>query len=199
MCGLAAKLKSFLQYFEERGHTIVESSSLVPVKDPTLLFTNAGMNQFKDVFLGIEQRNYKRASTSQKCVRAGGKHNDLDTVGRTARHHTFFEMLGNSLLAIILNRKPLPMHGIILPGRYIYRLRNYGSPYIKMMMRPIKSGNPPPMLIHSVLYAWVKKTTSGAWGIQDPADHAVKFTTTAEKIMPVEPIVPWGYVIVIAG
>ena len=87
--------KSFLQYFEERGHTIVESSSLVPVKDPTLLFTNAGMNQFKDVFLGIEQRNYKRASTSQKCVRAGGKHNDLDTVGRTARHHTFFEMLGN--------------------------------------------------------------------------------------------------------
>ncbi|HHW61857.1 MAG TPA: alanine--tRNA ligase [Syntrophomonadaceae bacterium] len=87
--------KSFLQYFEERGHTIVESSSLVPVKDPTLLFTNAGMNQFKDVFLGIEQRNYKRACTAQKCVRAGGKHNDLDTVGRTARHHTFFEMLGN--------------------------------------------------------------------------------------------------------
>lgn len=85
----------FLKYFEERGHTVVESSSLVPVNDPTLLFTNAGMNQFKDVFLGIDKRNYVRATTSQKCVRAGGKHNDLDTVGRTARHHTFFEMLGN--------------------------------------------------------------------------------------------------------
>lgn len=86
--------KSFLDYFEERGHTVVESSSLVPVNDPTLLFSNAGMNQFKDVFLGIDKRSYVRATTSQKCVRAGGKHNDLDTVGRTARHHTFFEMLG---------------------------------------------------------------------------------------------------------
>ncbi|MEA1961870.1 MAG: alanine--tRNA ligase [Bacillota bacterium] len=87
--------KSFLQYFEDKQHTAVESSSLVPVNDPTLLFTNAGMNQFKDVFLGIDKRNYLRATTSQKCVRAGGKHNDLDTVGRTPRHHTFFEMLGN--------------------------------------------------------------------------------------------------------
>ncbi|MGI5921965.1 MAG: alanine--tRNA ligase [Syntrophomonadaceae bacterium] len=86
---------TFLKFFEDKGHTIVESSSLVPVNDPTLLFTNAGMNQFKDVFLGIDKRNYVRATTSQKCVRAGGKHNDLDTVGRTPRHHTFFEMLGN--------------------------------------------------------------------------------------------------------
>ncbi|PKM76041.1 MAG: alanine--tRNA ligase [Firmicutes bacterium HGW-Firmicutes-15] len=87
--------ETFLKYFAERQHTVVESSSLVPVDDPTLLFANAGMNQFKDVFLGIDQRNYIRATTSQKCVRAGGKHNDLDTVGRTPRHHTFFEMLGN--------------------------------------------------------------------------------------------------------
>ncbi|HZJ84344.1 MAG TPA: alanine--tRNA ligase, partial [Syntrophomonadaceae bacterium] len=87
--------KTFLDYFAKNGHTIVESSSLVPVNDPTLLFTNAGMNQFKDVFLGIDKRSYVRAVTSQKCVRAGGKHNDLDTVGRTPRHHTFFEMLGN--------------------------------------------------------------------------------------------------------
>lgn len=87
--------KIFLDYFANKQHTVVESSSLVPVNDPTLLFTNAGMNQFKDVFLGIDQRNYIRATTSQKCVRAGGKHNDLDTVGRTPRHHTFFEMLGN--------------------------------------------------------------------------------------------------------
>jgi len=85
----------FIKYFEGKGHTHVASSSLVPYNDPTLLFTNAGMNQFKDVFLGLEKRPYTRATTSQKCVRAGGKHNDLDTVGRTARHHTFFEMLGN--------------------------------------------------------------------------------------------------------
>lgn len=87
--------KTFLEYYEKQQHTIVESSSLVPINDPTLLFTNAGMNQFKDVFLGIDKRPYNRATTSQKCVRAGGKHNDLDTVGRTPRHHTFFEMLGN--------------------------------------------------------------------------------------------------------
>src|SRR6202522_1036788 len=86
---------TFLKFFEERGHKLVRSSSLVPANDPTLLFTNAGMNQFKDVFLGLETRDYKRATTSQKCVRAGGKHNDLENVGFTNRHHTFFEMLGN--------------------------------------------------------------------------------------------------------
>ena len=85
----------FLKFFEEKGHRRVHSSSLVPANDPTLLFTNAGMNQFKDVFLGVEQRSYNRATTSQKCVRAGGKHNDLENVGFTRRHHTFFEMLGN--------------------------------------------------------------------------------------------------------
>src|SRR5881275_766044 len=87
--------EKFLQYFEQRGHKRVHSSSLVPANDPTLLFTNAGMNQFKDVFLGLEKRDYTRATTSQKCVRAGGKHNDLENVGFTNRHHTFFEMLGN--------------------------------------------------------------------------------------------------------
>ena len=87
--------EEFLRYFESKGHTRVASSSLVPADDPTLLFANAGMNQFKDVFLGLEGRPYRRATTAQKCVRAGGKHNDLDSVGRTARHHTFFEMLGN--------------------------------------------------------------------------------------------------------
>ncbi len=87
--------QKFLDYFAERGHRVVRSSSLVPANDPTLLFTNAGMNQFKDVFLGQEKRDYTRAASSQKCVRAGGKHNDLDNVGYTRRHHTFFEMLGN--------------------------------------------------------------------------------------------------------
>ncbi len=87
--------EKFLSYFESKGHQRVSSSSLVPAEDPTLLFTNAGMNQFKDLFLGRERRGYTRATTAQKCVRAGGKHNDLDNVGYTARHHTFFEMLGN--------------------------------------------------------------------------------------------------------
>ena len=87
--------KRYLEYFEGKGHTIVKSSSLIPRNDPTLLFTNAGMVQFKDVFLGLDKRDYKRATSSQKCVRAGGKHNDLENVGYTSRHHTFFEMLGN--------------------------------------------------------------------------------------------------------
>src|SRR5215475_7037638 len=87
--------ETFLRFFESKGHRRVHSSSLVPANDPTLLFTNAGMNQFKDTFLGIEKRDYSRAATAQKCVRAGGKHNDLENVGHTRRHLTFFEMLGN--------------------------------------------------------------------------------------------------------
>src|ERR1044071_5212308 len=87
--------KAFLDFWASKGHSVVASSSLVPSNDPTLLFTNAGMVQFKDVFTGAEARPYERAATSQKCVRAGGKHNDLDEVGKTPRHHTFFEMLGN--------------------------------------------------------------------------------------------------------
>src|SRR5262250_2798760 len=92
----AADVRSaFLEFFRHRGHRVVASSPLIPGNDPTLLFTNAGMVQFKDVFTGAETRDYRRATTSQKCVRAGGKHNDLESVGVTARHHTFFEMLGN--------------------------------------------------------------------------------------------------------
>src|ERR1700687_6058028 len=87
--------EAFLKYFEARGHRRVPSSSLIPAEDPTLLFTNAGMNQFKDVFTGREKRDSSRATSSQKCVRAGGKHNDLDNIGYTGRHQTFFEMLGN--------------------------------------------------------------------------------------------------------
>src|ERR1700720_2543078 len=87
--------RRFLKFFQDHGHTVVKSSSLIPAEDPTLLFANAGMNQFKAFFPGREQRSYTRAASSQKCVRAGGKHNDLDNVGHTRRHHTFFEMLGN--------------------------------------------------------------------------------------------------------
>ena len=95
MSGVNEIRSKFLNFFAENGHEIVPSSPLVPRNDPTLMFTNAGMVQFKNVFTGVEKRPYQRATTSQKCVRAGGKHNDLDNVGYTARHHTFFEMLGN--------------------------------------------------------------------------------------------------------
>jgi alanyl-tRNA synthetase len=98
----------FLKFFEERSHRVVRSSSLVPANDPTLLFTNAGMNQFKDVFLGRERRDYTRACSSQKCVRAGGKHNDLEQVGRTTRHHTFFEMLGNFSFGDYFKKEAIP-------------------------------------------------------------------------------------------
>jgi alanyl-tRNA synthetase len=100
--------ETFLRFFESKGHRRVHSSSLVPANDPTLLFTNAGMNQFKDVFLGAEKRDYKRATTSQKCVRAGGKHNDLENVGFTRRHHTFFEMLGNFSFGDYFKREVIP-------------------------------------------------------------------------------------------
>src|SRR5215475_13840139 len=95
MKSLSDVRSGFLEFFAQRGHTVVPSSPLVPRNDPTLLFTNAGMVQFKNVFTGAEKRPYTRATSVQKCVRAGGKHNDLDNVGYTARHHTFFEMLGN--------------------------------------------------------------------------------------------------------
>ncbi len=95
MSGVNEIRSAYLNYFAKNGHEIVPSSPLVPRNDPTLMFTNAGMVQFKNVFTGLEKRPYQRATTSQKCVRAGGKHNDLDNVGYTARHHTFFEMLGN--------------------------------------------------------------------------------------------------------
>src|SRR4249920_2527601 len=95
MSGVNEIRAAFLGYFEQQGHSVVPSSPLVPRNDPTLMFTNAGMVQFKNVFTGLEKRPYVRAATAQKCVRAGGKHNDLDNVGYTNRHHTFFEMLGN--------------------------------------------------------------------------------------------------------
>ena len=108
----------FLEYFQQHGHRIVKSSSLVPANDPTLLFTNAGMNQFKDVFLGREKRDYVRAASSQKCVRAGGKHNDLENVGKTARHHTFFEMLGNFSFGDYFKSEAIPLAWNLITREY---------------------------------------------------------------------------------
>jgi alanyl-tRNA synthetase len=113
---------TFLRFFEERGHRVVRSSSLVPANDPTLLFTNAGMNQFKDVFLGLEQRDYRRATTCQKCVRAGGKHNDLENVGFTNRHHTFFEMLGNFSFGDYFKKDAIAFAMELVTGKSWYAL-----------------------------------------------------------------------------
>jgi alanyl-tRNA synthetase len=115
MSGVNDIRASFLGYFAKAGHEIVPSSPLVPRNDPTLMFTNAGMVQFKNVFTGLEKRPYQRAVSAQKCVRAGGKHNDLDNVGYTARHHTFFEMLATSRLATTSRTAPLSSPGTLSP------------------------------------------------------------------------------------
>jgi alanyl-tRNA synthetase len=114
--------RKFLDFFVEKGHKEVHSSSLVPANDPTLLFTNAGMNQFKDVFLGLEKRDYSRATTSQKCVRAGGKHNDLENVGFTNRHHTFFEMLGNFSFGDYFKEKAIPYAWELITSHEWFRI-----------------------------------------------------------------------------
>src|SRR5258707_6401261 len=118
---------AFLEYFARNGHTVVASSPLVPRNDPTLLFTNAGMVQFKNVFTGVEKRNYVRAATSQKCVRAGGKHNDLENVGYTARHHTFFEMLGNFSFGDYFKDRAIELAWNLIT-------RDYGLPKDKLLV-----------------------------------------------------------------
>ena len=114
---------TFLNYFKKNGHEVVPSSPLVPRNDPTLMFANSGMVQFKNLFTGLEKRDYVRAVTAQKCVRAGGKHNDLDNVGYTARHHTFFEMLGNFSFGDYFKSEAIPFAWKLITDEYDIQLR----------------------------------------------------------------------------
>ena len=161
--------QAFLQYFVQRGHQDVPSSPLIPQADPTLLFTNAGMNQFKGVFLGEDMRPYKRAVTVQKCMRAGGKHNDLENVGYTGRHHTFFEMLGNFSFGDYFKREAIQFGWEFLTGVVGLPRTNSGSRFSAMTTRPRAYGNTrsasrPPGSCDAM-----KKIISGKWGRPVPA------------------------------
>ncbi len=169
----------FLSYFEERRHRRVPSSSLIPAEDPTLLFANAGMNQFKDVFTGREKREYRRATTSQKCVRAGGKHNDLDNVGYTGRHQTFFEMLGNFSFGDYFKKDAIafawelmtdPVHGYGLAKDRLWATVFTDDDEAAALWEPI--------FRRSASSDSARRTTSGRWGRRGRAGRAARSTTT---------------------
>ena len=183
--------RTFLKFFAERGHRVVRSSSLVPTNDPTLLFTNAGMNQFKDVFLGLEKRDYNRATTCQKCVRAGGKHNDLENVGFTNRHHTFFEMLGNFSFGDYFKKDAIAfaMELITSPDWYGIPLEKlyftvFGGAEVApgntlgTTTRRLTSGSRQALRKIAFLRSPASKTISGPWATPAPAAPAAKFSTT---------------------
>ena len=138
MTGLAQIRSTFLDFFKRQGHEVVASSPLVPRNDPTLMFANSGMVQFKNVFTGMEKRPYSRATTAQKCVRAGGKHNDLDNVGYTARHHTFFEMLGNFSFGDYFKEDAINWAWTLIT-------KEYGLPKDKLTVTPPKPPDPKPL------------------------------------------------------
>ena len=167
----------WLDYFHDRGHAIVASSSLVPDSDPTLLLINAGMNQFKDVFLGLEKRDYKRATTSQKCMRVSGKHNDLENVGPSPRHHTFFEMLGNFSFGDYFKKDAIAFAWDLLVNKL-------GLPVDRLWFTVyqdddeaerlwIATGADPRACCVSV-----RRTTGGRWATPAPAVPALRSTTT---------------------
>ncbi|MFS8564133.1 MAG: alanine--tRNA ligase-related protein [Rhabdochlamydiaceae bacterium] len=132
--------RKFLKFFKDKGHAVIPSSSVVPHDDPTLLFTNAGMNQFKDVFLGSSERDYKKATTSQKCIRVGGKHNDLDNVGHTSRHLTFFEMLGNFSFGDYFKKEAIPYAWEVATEVFGLDPGKIWPTILKPMMKPLRFG-----------------------------------------------------------
>ena len=176
----------FLRFFETKGHRRVHSSSLVPANDPTLLFTNAGMNQFKDLFLGAEKRDYSRATTSQKCVRAGGKHNDLENVGFTRRHHTFFEMLGNFSFGDYFKRDAIQFAWELVTSD-----EWFGIPKDRLYVTIFEGADGVPRDDEAEQY-WIEvgvpkerifavrrsRTTSGRWARPAPAARARRSSTT---------------------
>ncbi len=146
MSGVNDIRKSFLDYFVANDHTVVPSSELVPRNDPTLMFTNAGMVQFKNVFTGLEKRPYSRAVSSQKCVRAGGKHNDLDNVGYTARHHTFFEMLGNFSFGDYFKERAIELAWNLITKEFaipVEKLPDHGLYRRRRRLQPVEEGRWP--------------------------------------------------------
>jgi alanyl-tRNA synthetase len=177
----------FLQYFENHGHTVVPSSPLIPHQDPTLLFINAGMNQFKDVFLGREKRDYVRAASAQKCVRAGGKHNDLENVGQTARHHTFFEMLGNFSFGDYFKDQAIAF-------AWEFLTVEMGLPKEKLWVTVFREDDEAYNIWRDRIgvpenasCAWVKRITSGPWAIPAPAAPVPKFSSTRATACPAAP------------
>ena len=187
---------TFLKFFESKGHRIVRSSSLVPHGDPTLLFTNAGMNQFKDVFLGLEQREYKRATTAQKCVRAGGKHNDLENVGFTKRHHTFFEMMGNFSFGDYFKKDAIAYAWELITSPEWFAIEKdklYATVFGGAEVAPgttlgvdedaqsLWLGHVP---ARESSLSLASKKTSGPWATPARVDPAAKFTTTWAPSLP---------------
>ena len=182
MSGVNEIRSSFLDFFARNGHEIVSSGPLVPRNDPTLMFTNAGMVQFKNVFTGLETRPYDRAVTSQKCVRAGGKHNDLDNVGYTARHHTFFEMLGNFSFGDYFKERAIELAWNLVT-------KEFGLPAHRLLVTVFAedddafnlwkkiAGLPEDRIIRIAKLL----TISGRWARPAPAGRARKFSTTTAR------------------
>ena len=178
--------RAFLDFFRERGHTVVASSSLVPGNDPTLLFTNAGMVQFKDCFLGKDKRDYVRATSSQRCVRAGGKHNDLENVGYTARHHTFFEMLGNFSFGDYFKRDAIRFAWDFVTGTSGDRpgaAHGHGLRHRRRSLRPLAQGSRAcrDRSCASATSRAAAPTTSGRWATPAPAARAPKSSSTTAR------------------